>query len=527
MDYVTVLNDTCNRAPLEIPLPEGPRVACDNRDRSTPFLERDFDHRLSLSVYAAFIHAWRWYIFLWAIQGACMPEMGQHKRHKNRTLVKSISGYRYILLAKFIDFAQIHKGGLRPTSMPETDTVRPVESIPISGSFVSQMPHTLSLGNPGSPGRYPVDELFGVLLSAQSICQTLMGAMLGGATIHHLKRDRCSRVDTLLVDKLLHESGWQQVEVQRLPRNVIFRYYLSHIRESHHAGRRAILRKTVPQRKKSDFHDATSFVAITHVRSTGLGNDAKNALPRCRLHHIQSLVNQILPPEPEKKGTNTPFWIDTLCVPLRSKHRRTEMSQIWKAFRLAGAVLVLDPTLSKHVYSTPEEALVRIRFSLWKRRLWTLEEGYYATRLAFSFRDRLVWLDQLLTEIRHSFLVLTGLRQHGVPDAIHEMMDRPDLTQALDAFAADVRSTSELVSAADREQLYSVLRVCYLSSPKFLYLLERHEVECIQVVLPSLLRIYRHTTDHQEDNRFARLRAMCDEVGAFVVANLTGADVRD
>ena len=56
------------------------------------------------------------------------------------------------------------------------------------------------------------------------------------------------------------------------------------------------------------------FVAISHVRSVGLGNDRKTSLPFCQLTLIQVLVNQIDPPQNEQ--TDTSFWIDTMACPL-------------------------------------------------------------------------------------------------------------------------------------------------------------------------------------------------------------------
>lgn len=137
------------------------------------------------------------------------------------------------------------------------------------------------------------------------------------------------------------------------------------------------------------------FVAISHVRSVGLGNDRKNSLPFCQLTLIQVLVNHINPPQNEQ--TDTPFWIDTMALPTDFRRRKPMLSSLRRVFGTATAVLVLDPSLSTHCFRSAEEALIRIRYSLWKQRLWTIEEAFFARRLIFRFANRMVSLDELLT----------------------------------------------------------------------------------------------------------------------------------
>ncbi|KAJ8116522.1 hypothetical protein ONZ43_g4425 [Nemania bipapillata] len=85
------------------------------------------------------------------------------------------------------------------------------------------------------------------------------------------------------------------------------------------------------------------YVAMSHVWSDGLGNDeVSNAMLRCQLSRIQSLVNKLYP---EVTNENVPFWIDTLCVPVGKTHRELRsraIRQMSEIYRVADRVLVLD-----------------------------------------------------------------------------------------------------------------------------------------------------------------------------------------
>lgn len=88
----------------------------------------------------------------------------------------------------------------------------------------------------------------------------------------------------------------------------------------------------------------TTYVAISHVWSDGLGNVTGNWLNGCQLDHTQGLVNALYEPE----ASPVPFWMDTLCVPVQSeyKHLRAKaIVQMADIYKLADKVLVLDQSL--------------------------------------------------------------------------------------------------------------------------------------------------------------------------------------
>ncbi|KAK6834084.1 hypothetical protein PG987_008778 [Apiospora arundinis] len=496
MDHIMVESDDRTHAPLEVPFLEDPRFDYDSLDMTTypqrvgidtALLENDLEANLSLPSASAFIQAWLWFGLLGETRHVCFPE-GQRDRLEAGHFVKTIAGRQYVSLARMGDFSHRDAAG-EPIQrvLPQTHTERLVRYIYTASSFVSQALRILSSTKSKSLEQDPMDHLSLVLLSVQILCQTLMETVLSGTTVQRPQEETLSGVDTLLVDKLLRKSGWRQVEIERLPENIIFRYYLSYIRgislqapslkleysatasayiPSHTTGNcgcesspvsqgkprnipaRSMTTtctyndfgwgKIVLQQKQYVSSGATPYVAISHVRAAGLGNDRDNSLPHCQLAHIQCLVNQVIQSKSKENDTNTSFWIDTLCISLDAEFRKIEEPLIWKVFRYASAVLVLDPALSEHLYSTPEEALVRIRYSLWKQRLWTLEEGFFATELIFSFRNKTVSLDHLLKGVQFSFPLSTGLRKHNVPPELRAMMGREDLVQALETFAADL-----------------------------------------------------------------------------------------
>ncbi|MCJ1332604.1 hypothetical protein MMC10_009297 [Thelotrema lepadinum] len=140
------------------------------------------------------------------------------------------------------------------------------------------------------------------------------------------------------------------------------------------------------------------LVAISHVWADGLGNAQDNALPICSLQRIATLVNE-LPREADTSEAPMPFWIDSVCVPVRSLNlKQLAMTYLREPYRYASHVLVLDRT----IVSISSEGLNIIDVmaylicSNWIGRLWTLQEGRLGRKVWFQFQDRAVDLHALL-----------------------------------------------------------------------------------------------------------------------------------
>lgn len=143
------------------------------------------------------------------------------------------------------------------------------------------------------------------------------------------------------------------------------------------------------------FHHGINYVAISHVWSDGMGNPYQNSLPLCQIQALDYYVGKArcCPTNDEPAY----FWIDTICVP------RAPDALRWKAiaamrdtYRDAECVLVICRELSSiPLPSTPDEVFVRIFRSKWMTRLWTLQEGALAARLAFQFADHAIDYDYL------------------------------------------------------------------------------------------------------------------------------------
>ncbi len=130
------------------------------------------------------------------------------------------------------------------------------------------------------------------------------------------------------------------------------------------------------------------YVAISHVWSDGLGNPWHNRLRLCQIRHIQNMVNSLY--EPDQLPVR--FWIDTFGIPVgkhNAEHRQTAIARIAQTFKGADKVLVLDKSLQMcKVDAIPWiEMLMRIQYSPWMTRLWTLLEGSLARNLYFQFAD--------------------------------------------------------------------------------------------------------------------------------------------
>ncbi|KAL9621541.1 MAG: hypothetical protein Q9160_004071 [Pyrenula sp. 1 TL-2023] len=128
------------------------------------------------------------------------------------------------------------------------------------------------------------------------------------------------------------------------------------------------------------------YVAISHVWSDGMGNTQANALPRCQLQHLTSLVQQLYP----SSTAPVSFWIDTICCPVKPRWARSKAITLMRqTYRDADKVLVLDNYMRKYpALDVPVfEPFARIYHCGWTQRLWTLQEGVLARSLYIQFAD--------------------------------------------------------------------------------------------------------------------------------------------
>jgi hypothetical protein len=170
----------------------------------------------------------------------------------------------------------------------------------------------------------------------------------------------------------------------------------------------------------------TTYTAISHVWSDGLGNPSSNALPGCQLKRLRELIRQTYIPEASplydesdpvwsatqweisKQLRARPytcfhpdrifFWMDTLCIPVRPDGFQTDESrelrfraikQITPIFAGAFNTLVLDSGLQAAENIDPkkiggDEFAALVLGSKWMERGWTLEEGCLSQSCVFQ-----------------------------------------------------------------------------------------------------------------------------------------------
>ncbi|KAK8033844.1 hypothetical protein PG991_003242 [Apiospora marii] len=128
------------------------------------------------------------------------------------------------------------------------------------------------------------------------------------------------------------------------------------------------------------------FVAISHVWSDGWGNESANELNLCQLKLIQ---RQILF---ATKSESTPFWMDTLIVPVgktavEKKARQKAIRQIFRVFNASKQTIVIDNGLLSMQEGQKAETAMKILSSGWTRRLWTLQEAHLSRSIHFAFKE--------------------------------------------------------------------------------------------------------------------------------------------
>ena len=107
-----------------------------------------------------------------------------------------------------------------------------------------------------------------------------------------------------------------------------------------------------------------------------------------------------MPPE----GEHPPFWIDTLCVPVRPRELQIlALNRMRVPYEQAKHVLVFDSHLRSLDFSklSPMETFAHVSCSSWMRRLWTLQEGQLAKKVWFQFSNDAVDVTSVFANVDH------------------------------------------------------------------------------------------------------------------------------
>ncbi|KUJ23592.1 uncharacterized protein LY89DRAFT_680318 [Mollisia scopiformis] len=202
------------------------------------------------------------------------------------------------------------------------------------------------------------------------------------------------------------------------------------------------------------------YVAISHVWSDGLGNAEANALPKCRLYHLQKLVDAIADADsgttPNKKERYL-IWLDTLCCPAKPGiGKDTSIEKMRVVYEKAKYVLVLDAGLMAYDSESQDssEIVFRIFTSSWMRRLWTLQEAALASCLFFQFADKAV---NLVDVLRRTWSKAASSMQY--------VTFQPDLIRETKGIAAFFHSPTPLEFADSLDNLDHSLQYRGVSVP--------------------------------------------------------------
>ncbi|KAI0891845.1 hypothetical protein F4806DRAFT_292077 [Annulohypoxylon nitens] len=431
-------------------------------------------------------------------------------------------------------------------------------------------------------------QVFKSILASQILCRTLLSAFYNS----YPAQTQFPETTLRIVDILLQQADWCPREIRRLNPDVCLRYYISlYIRypvggDPTHFGSggcacapidheavtpqhtysacdcetiatpealidnfvsdgKVVLVRFCPNSDTSNTLEVKGiditgegkmpFVAVSHVRMAGLGNGTQNSLPSCQIKLIQSLADQL----PKSNPDSIFFWIDTLCVPRERHLRKSALRLDWKLFARAQHTLILDPPLYQHKFYTSEDALIRIRYSTWKMRLWTLKEGFLARNLIFRFNDRLVSLRELLDDFdEYSATVGKGLAvllkvelpfQQDIDEKGPELIKR--FEEDINFWLAKERNIPEAAVNRCKMILYRALRLAYLSARKFQYLVENDELQQIPIVWKAL-QIYEDTANQEaslctddSNSRLLRIVTFC-KIYLFYSEEITNPGIK-
>ena len=121
------------------------------------------------------------------------------------------------------------------------------------------------------------------------------------------------------------------------------------------------------------------YIAISHVWVDGLGSTTEEGMLECQVKRLGTLIGNLT------NDFSVSLWIDSLCVPSLSKHRRKSIGLLRNVYRNASKVLVVDKMIRQCSADTSAEELAwSIISSPWMQRLWTYQESYLANNVVFE-----------------------------------------------------------------------------------------------------------------------------------------------
>lgn len=133
------------------------------------------------------------------------------------------------------------------------------------------------------------------------------------------------------------------------------------------------------------------------------------------------------------------------------------MKSISKA---ASQTLVLDSEISLlSSDSKPQEVFVRIAYSSWNSRLWTLQEAVFAEKLLFYFSNQDIELESLIEMYRITFLdadmkfpweirlPFKKLKWYSDPSRVRRLSHHEFLRKAIEGRATTEKADEQLVIA--------------------------------------------------------------------------------
>lgn len=261
---------------------------------------------------------------------------------------------------------------------------------------------------------------------------------------HKIEHDRCTELSCVFSEVKLEDYKTQHADGCSDCSFVLARE--EQINEI--LKRRAFpLVNTIDQDNHQEIIDLTDssreagYVAISHVWSDGLGNPDDNAIPRCQLLKLSSMVRSL-----EGDSSNR-FWLDTICCPPDGKDREAQdlaIGMMRETYKRADKVLVLDSFLLKHSAKplSDAEVLLRIVCCGWNGRLWTLQEGALSKQLYFQFADGPYALEEGLQRLhRQTNIVIRNTLQPSIDQHFSQIQPfRKSSMSELEKFIAVTRA---------------------------------------------------------------------------------------
>ncbi|KID62645.1 HET domain protein, partial [Metarhizium hybridum] len=237
MDHILVASDDHAHKAIDVPYLDGERFRYDDLGPlaypervsvDVVRLAEGRDKSLRLNDSAPFIQAWLWFRLLGECLLVGLRDSSAPKRIHWGTFAKTIANQRFVSLREFHNVLSETSARAMSAAFIEWRSQRFLACTRVAHRLVARALDTLKLLNETRKDETTLFNTILVCLSVQILCQTLLETMSPRGGVMPLELPPSVSLDA--VNLLLKRAGWCPKDIDLLPKDAVYRFYLTNLR---------------------------------------------------------------------------------------------------------------------------------------------------------------------------------------------------------------------------------------------------------------------------------------------------------